>query len=170
MRVLLSESEIQTRVKELGNSISKDFAGKDILLLGILKGSFLFLADLARSIDCNTEVQFLQATSYGASTKSSGHVNLFYDENILFQKKHLIVVEDIIDTGLTLQRLLEELGKKNPLSISICSLLLKKGKTINTNAKLYHGFEIEDHFVVGYGLDYNEKYRNLRDIFVLNHQ
>ena len=88
----------------------------------------------------------------------------------MFQKKHLIVVEDIIDTGLTLQSLLEELGKKNPLSISICSLLLRKGKTINTNAKLYHGFEIEDHFVVGYGLDYNEKYRNLRDIFVLNHQ
>jgi len=86
MRVLLSESEIQTRVKELGNSISKDFAGKDILLLGILKGSFLFLADLARCIDCNTEIQFLQATSYGASTKSSGHVNLFYDEKTTVAK------------------------------------------------------------------------------------
>jgi len=170
MKVLLTESEIQTRVKELGNTISKDFAGKDILLLGILKGSFLFLADLARCIEGSTEIQFLQATSYGASTKSSGHVNLFYDENILFHKKHIMIVEDIIDTGLTLQRLVEELEKKNPLSISICSLLLKKGKTINTNATLYYGFEIDDHFVVGYGLDHNEKYRNLRDLFLLNHQ
>ncbi len=168
MKVLFTESQIQAKVRELGASISKDFLGKEILLLGILKGSFLFLADLARCIEGSAEIQFLQASSYGNSTVSSGDVKLLYEESILFHKKHVIVVEDIIDTGTTLQKLLAELKTKNPLSLSICSLLLKKEKAIPTHATLYHGFEIEDHFVVGYGLDHNEKYRNLRDIFILD--
>jgi len=169
VKLFLSETEIQKRVQELGESLAKDFENCEILLLGVLKGSFLFFADLVRTIGGNPEIHFIQASSYGSSTKSSGDVKLSIDERILFHKKHVIVVEDIIDTGLTLQRIIKEIESKEPASLSICSLLLKKGKYTPNFKSLYYGFEIEDHFVVGYGLDHNEKYRTLRDIMILEY-
>ena len=167
MKTLFSEAQILAKVEELGKIISNDYRDKEILLLGVLKGSFLFFADLARSINGNIQVQFIQAESYGSSAQSSGHVKLNFNKNIVIQGKHIIIVEDIIDTGLTLHKIIETIQAESPLSLSVCTLLIKKNKINSIDFKLYHGFEIEDYFVVGYGLDFNEQYRCLRDIKIL---
>lgn len=167
MKVLLSEEEIQKKVNELGKEISKRFP-ENLLLVGVLKGSFLFFADLARSITGDPEIQFIQASSYGSEKVSSGIVRLQIDEKISFHGKHVIVVEDIIDTGLTLERILQDITNRQPASISVCSLLIKKGKHTQQYPSLFYGFEIDDVFVVGYGLDHNEKYRTLRNIIILD--
>ena len=166
MRVLISENEIQKRIQELGRELSEKLPA-DILLVGILKGSFLFFADLVRTISGNPEIQFIQASSYGSATVSSGNVDLQISNKISFSGKHILIIEDIIDTGLTLDKILADIQKTSPASISICSLLIKKGDHKEKYPSLFYGFEIEDLFVVGYGLDYNEKYRTLRDIFIL---
>ncbi len=167
MKTLFSEVQILEKVEELGSIITKDYQDKEILLLGVLKGSFLFFADLARSIQGNIQIQFIQAESYGSSTQSSGVVKLNLTKNLNFHGKHIIVVEDIIDTGLTLHKIIEYIESEKPLSLAVCTLLIKKNKANSLDLKLYHGFEIEDYFVVGYGLDFNENYRCLRDIKIL---
>ncbi|NBU97315.1 MAG: hypoxanthine phosphoribosyltransferase [Spirochaetia bacterium] len=167
MKTLFSEAEILAKVEELGKIISNDYKDKEVILLGVLKGSFLFFADLARSIHGDIQIQFIQAESYGSSTQSSGVVKININKNIVFHGKHIIIVEDIIDTGLTLHKIIESIKLQNPLSLSVCSLLIKKNKINSIDFKLYYGFEIEDYFVIGYGLDFNEKYRCLRDIKIL---
>ncbi len=167
MKTLFSEAQILAKVEELGKIISHDYSDKEVILLGVLKGSFLFFADLARSIHGDIQIQFIQAESYGSSTQSSGNVKINLNKNIVFHGKHIIIVEDIIDTGLTLHKIIESIQAQNPLSLSVCTLLIKKNKINSIDFKLYYGFEIEDHFVIGYGLDFNEKYRCLREIKVL---
>jgi len=167
VKTLFSEAEILAKVEELGKIISNDYKDKEVILLGVLKGSFLFFADLARSIHGDIQIQFIQAESYGSSTQSSGVVKININKNIVFHGKHIIIVEDIIDTGLTLHKIIESIKLQNPLSLSVCSLLIKKNKINSIDFKLYYGFEIEDYFVIGYGLDFNEKYRCLRDIKIL---
>ncbi len=167
MKTLFSEAQILAKVEELGKIISHDYSDKEVILLGVLKGSFLFFADLARSIHGDIQIQFMQAESYGSSTQSSGVVKINLNKNIVFHGKHVIIVEDIIDTGLTLHKIIESIKLENPLSLSVCTLLIKKNKIKSIDFKLYYGFEIEDHFVIGYGLDFNEKYRCLRDIKIL---
>jgi hypoxanthine phosphoribosyltransferase len=167
VKTLFSEAQILAKVEELGKIISHDYSDKEVILLGVLKGSFLFFADLARSIHGDIQIQFIQAESYGSSTQSSGNVKINLNKNIVFHGKHIIIVEDIIDTGLTLHKIIESIQAQNPLSLSVCTLLIKKNKINSIDFKLYYGFEIEDHFVIGYGLDFNEKYRCLREIKVL---
>jgi hypoxanthine phosphoribosyltransferase len=160
-KVLLSEEQLQKRIKELGQQISKDYAGKSLLCVGILKGSFIFLADLVRQIDVPVSIDFLAVSSYGNSTESSGAVKLLMDLKNDIKDKHVLIVEDIVDTGLTMKYLLDTLGQRKPASLAVCTLLKKDNH--QSKIKLdYLAFEIpKDAFVVGYGLDYAEKYRNL---------
>lgn len=161
MRVFVTEKELQERVKELGEQITKDYEGKDILAFGILKGSMIFIADLIRQIKTNVEVEFILASSYGDSTVSSGNVKItpLYERRISGQ--HILLVEDIIDTGLTLNKIVAEILLNKPKSFEICSLFVKKYKHKFEHKIKYIGFEIADRFLVGYGLDLDGKYRNL---------
>lgn len=165
--ILFTVEEIQAKVKELGEQISKDYAGKDLLVIGILKGAVLFVSDLIRNLSINASIDFMAVSSYGASTESSGVVRILKDLEQSIEDKNLLIVEDIIDSGLTLNYLMENLKSRNPKSIKICSLLDKpERRKVNVKAD-YNGFSIPDEFVVGYGLDYNEKYRNVPFIFIL---
>ncbi len=165
-RVLLGEEKIRARIRELGRQISKDYAGKKLILVGILKGSVLFLSDLMRSIDLSCSVDFICLSSYDGKA-STGVVRLLLDLRESAEGKHLLLVEDIVDTGLTLNYLLENLKTRRPASLEICALLDKpESRKAPVKAK-YIGFEIPNEFVVGYGLDYNELYRNLPYIGVL---
>lgn len=163
LSVMLSQSEISERVAALGEEITEAYKDKpeELVLIGILKGSFVFLADLARAIDLPISVDFIGLSSYGDSTKSSGVVRLTQDLSKPIEGKHVLIIEDIVDTGLTMKYLLENLETRNPASVKLCSLLEKPE---NNTAKIkvdYLGFSIPDKFVIGYGLDYAEKYRNL---------
>ena len=164
---LLSEEEIQEAVHRLGQQISVDFEGKDPLFVGILKGSFIFMADLMRYVDIKCEVDFMAVSSYRNSTSTSGEVRILKDLNQEIENRHIIVVEDILDSGVTLSYLTEYLSARKPASISVVTLLDKPERR-KTNIKAnYFCFNIPDAFVVGYGLDYAEKYRNLPYIGVL---
>ncbi len=163
LSVMLSQSEIAERVAALGEEIANDYKDKkeELVLIGILKGSFVFLADLARAVDLPLSVDFIGLSSYGDSTKSSGVVRLTQDLSKPIEGKHVLIIEDIVDTGLTMKYLLENLETRGPASVKLCSLLEKPE---NNKAKIkvdYLGFSIPDKFVIGYGLDYAEKYRNL---------
>lgn len=159
--VLYDEETLAARIRELGARITQDYVGRDLVLIGVLKGCILFLADLCRSIEVPHSVDFLGLSSYHGGTESSGVVRITSDLNRPIAGKHVLVVEDIIDTGLTMQYLLENLGTRQPASLAICSLLFKP-ETNRIPVKIdYLGFEIPNHFVVGYGLDYDELYRNL---------
>jgi len=165
--VLLDKQAIDARVRLLGEQITRDYAGKDLLVVGVLTGSVLFLSDLIRKIDLPVEVDMVAVSSYGASTKSSGIVRLLKDLGRPIRDKHVLLIEDIIDTGLTLKYLLETLQARHPSSIEACVLLDKPSRRqVNVPVK-YTGFEIEDKFVVGYGLDCAGLYRNLPYIAVL---
>nr|WP_245641261.1 hypoxanthine phosphoribosyltransferase [Thermovenabulum gondwanense] len=166
--ILISEEEIKAKLKELGEKITRDYRDSDnILLVGVLKGAIIFIADLIRHIDLPLEVDFMAVSSYGASTESSGVVRILKDLEQNIQGKNILIVEDIIDSGLTLSYLYNLLKSRNPADIKICTLLDKPSRR-KVNIKVdYLGFEIPDYFVVGYGLDYNEKYRNLPFIGVL---
>ncbi len=167
-KVLLSTETLQGRVKELGEAITRDYAGaEDLMVVPILKGSFLFAADLIRHIDMNLSVEFLGLRSYGAGTETSGVVQITYDLTQPVTGRDVLIVEDIVDTELSMRYLLENLATRHPRSVKLCSLLHKPARSRVKIPIDYLGFTIEDRFVVGYGLDYAERYRNLPYIGVL---
>lgn len=158
---LISEERIKQRISEIARQIEADYAGKIPVLVGILKGSFVFLADLMRELRMDLEVDFLGVSSYGKSTKTSGIVKILKDLGTSIEGKDVILVEDICDSGLTLKYLVELLEGRNPRSLKICVLLDKKERRLVEIKLDYVGFEVPDRFLVGYGLDYGERYRNL---------
>lgn len=165
--ILISEEEIAKRVKELGKQLTEDYAGKDLMVVGILKGCMLYLSDLVRAIDLPLTMDFMVVSSYGTSTKSSGVVRILKDLEREIEGKDILIVEDIVDTGLTLSYLIENLKTRNPKSVKVCSLLDKPERRKAHVDIEYVGFQIPDEFVVGYGLDYAEVYRNLPFVCVL---
>ena len=166
MKVLLSHDVIQARVEEMGKQISADYAGREPHLVCVLKGACTFMTDLCRTMDVPLTLDYIAVSSYGATTKSSGEVKLVKDLDQGLDGRDLIVIEDIVDTGLTLNYLLKVLKARGPRSLKVASLLSKPSRRLVETPVDYVGFSIDDLFVVGYGLDYNEHYRNLRDIVV----
>ena len=164
--VVVTADEIARRVEELGQEITRDYAERPPLLVGVLKGAFVFLADLSRVINLPVEMDFMAVGSYGAATKTSGVVRIVKDLDLDLTGRHVIVVEDIVDSGLTLSYLRKSLLARGPASLAICTLLLKTGQQRASFDVEYVGFEIAPHFVVGYGLDVAERYRNLADLRV----
>ncbi len=165
--VLISEEQIRLKVAELGERITRDYQGKNLLLLGTLKGAVPFIADLARTIALPVEIDYMAISSYGNSTQSSGVVRILKDLEGPIDQKHLLIVEDIVDSGLTLHYLMEVLRQRRPLSLSVCTLLDKGRERVKVVKLDYTGFRIPDRFVVGYGLDYAQRYRNLPYIGIL---
>lgn len=165
--IMISEDEIEKRVKELGKQLTEEYKGRDLLIVGILKGCMLFLSDLVRAIDLPLTMDFMVVSSYGSATKSSGVVRIIKDLEREIEGKDVLIVEDIVDTGLTLSYLIENLKTRNPKSIKVCSLLDKPDRRKAQVDIEYVGFRIADEFVVGYGLDYAELYRNLPFVCVL---
>ena len=165
--IMISEEELAKRVKELGKQLTEEYRGKDILVVGILKGCMLFLSDLVRTIDLPLTMDFMVVSSYGSATKSSGVVRIIKDLEREIEGKDVLIVEDIVDTGLTLSYLIENLKTRNPKSVKVCSLLDKPESRKAQVDIEYVGFRIADEFVVGYGLDYAEVYRNLPFVCVL---
>ena len=165
--VLIAAPDLARRVAELGQEIAADYRGKELLLLGVLKGAVVFLVDLAREIKLPLEIDFMAVSSYGPSTESSGVVRILKDLDEPVMDKHLLIVEDIVDTGLTLQYILRNLATRRPASVRVCGLLVKEKERPLEVPCDYVGFRIPDRFVVGYGLDYAERYRNLPYIGVL---
>jgi hypoxanthine phosphoribosyltransferase len=165
--ILIEEESLRERIAELGAEISADYAGKDLLLIGVLKGAVFFMADLMRQITVPCEVDFMAISSYGASTDSSGVVRILKDLDESIEGRNVLVVEDIIDSGLTLSYLKRTLGARQPASLEVCALLTKPERREVDVPVRYIGFEIPNRFVVGYGLDFAERYRNLRYVGVL---
>jgi len=159
--VLVSAEELQRRVAELGEEISRDYAGRPLLLVGVLKGAVFFLSDLMRYIDVPVEVDFMAVASYGSATDSSGVVRILKDLDASIEGRDVLIVEDIVDSGLTLQYLMRNLGSRNPRTLEVCALLTKPERRKVDLPTRYVGFEIANRFVVGYGLDYEERHRNL---------
>ena len=165
--VLVTEEQIQSRVRELATDIDADYDGKDLLLVGVLKGAVMVMADLARSLESMVAMDWMAISSYGSGTHSSGVVRILKDLDTDIMGRHVLVVEDIIDTGLTLSWLVANLESRGPASVEICTLLRKPDALqMKVNVR-YVGFDIPDEFVVGYGLDYAEHYRNLRSVSTL---
>jgi hypoxanthine phosphoribosyltransferase len=164
---LIDEQKVQARVRELGAEITRDYQGKDLTLVGVLKGSTMFAMDLARAIDLPLTMEFLGVSSYQGGTETTGEVRITTDVSKPMAGKHLLVIEDIIDTGLTMSFLLENLRARHPASLKVASLLEKPSRARTKVQIDYKGFVIDDVFVVGYGLDYAEKYRNLPFIGVM---
>ena len=160
-RVAFSSEEIAARVQELGDEVSDAYPNGDLLVLGLLKGSFIFLSDLVRQVRRPLQVDFLVASSYGSGTVSSGHVNLVYDPQAELEGRHLLLVEDIVDSGRTLSRVIEVLKERNPASIEVCALLDKHHATHLTHPPRFIGFDAPNEFLVGYGLDHAENFRHL---------
>ncbi len=167
LEILLSEEEIKERVSQLGKEITADYAGKEVFFLGVLKGCFVFMADLLRSTDLYCDMDFMAVSSYGNGTSTTGAVKITKDLNKDIEGKHLIIVEDILDSGVTLSYLKGYLASRNPASIKIVTLLDKPERRKADIKADYFGFTVPDAFVVGYGLDYAERYRNLPYIAVL---
>jgi hypoxanthine phosphoribosyltransferase len=166
MKVLLSSDQIQARILEMGKEIAADFQGREPHLVGVLKGACPFMTDLAQAIELPLTLDYIAVSSYGKATKSSGEVKLVKDLDQGLDGRDLVVVEDIVDTGLTLNYLINLLKARGPRSLKVAALLSKPARRLVSVHVDYVGFTIEDEFVVGYGLDYNERYRNLRDIVV----
>jgi len=167
--VLVSAADLQRRVAELGEEISRDYAGRSLLLVGVLKGAVLFVSDLMRSIDTPVEIDFMAVASYGSATDSSGVVRILKDLDASIEGRDVLIVEDIVDSGLTLQYLMRNLGSRNPRTLEVCALLTKPQRRKVELPTRYVGFEIPDRFVVGYGLDHSERHRNLPFVAVLQH-
>jgi len=165
--VLLSEEQIQARIGELAAQISADYRGKDLLLVCVLKGGILFLTDLMRQLDIPHAIDFMAISSYGASTETSGVVRILMDLNTSIEGKNVLIVEDIVDTGHTLDYILRNLSTRRPASLKVCTLLNKPSRRVIEVPIHYVGFDIPNKFVIGYGLDYAELYRNLPFIGVL---
>ena len=164
---LFSEEQLKNRVREIAQQITADYQGKEIMLISVLRGSFVFMADLCRAIDLPCTLDFMAVSSYGKGTKSSGQVQITKDLSEDISDRHIIVVEDILDSGNTLSYLLKILENRHPASIRLCTLLDKPDRRVKPVEVHYSGFTIPDAFVVGYGLDYAEKYRNLPYIGIL---
>jgi len=164
---LVSEEDLQRRVRELGEEISRDYTGKDLFLVGVLKGAVFFLSDLMRALEVPCEVDFMAVASYGSSTDSSGVVRILKDLDATIEGKDVLIVEDIIDSGLTLSYLLRTLRAREPRSLEVCALLTKPERREVDLPIRYTGFEIPNKFVIGYGLDHAERYRNLPYVAVL---
>lgn len=167
-RILITEDELRARIAELGAQISRDYAGKDLLIVGVLKGAFMVMADLARSITVPVEFDFMAVSSYGAATQTSGVVRILKDLDNEIEGRHVLVIEDIIDSGLTLSYLIRSLKVRKPASLQIAALLRKSGIQRVPLDVQYVGFEIGEEFVVGYGLDYAGRLRNLPYIGILD--
>src|SRR5687767_5840198 len=159
--ILVQRDELEHRVRELAEQISRDYAGKELLLVGVLKGAVFFLADLMRHLDVACEVDFMAVSSYGASTDSSGVVRILKDLDAPIEGRDVLIVEDIVDSGLTLSYLMRNLKARNPSSLEVCALLTKPSRRKADVGAKYIGFEIPNRFVIGYGLDHGEKHRNL---------
>ena len=165
--MLIDEDRLQERIRELGRELSQDYAGRELLLVGVLKGAVFFMADLMRELSVPCEIDFMAISSYGASTDSSGVVRILKDLDINIEGRHVLVVEDIIDSGLTLSYLVRNLESREPASLQVCALLTKpERREIDVDVR-YVGFEIPNRFVIGYGLDFGERYRNLPYVAVL---
>ena len=161
IKVLISAEEIDAKLAEMGQAITRDYVGRDLLMVGVLKGAFMVMADLARHVDLPVDFDFMAVSSYGASTKSSGVVRILKDLDSEIVGRDVLIVEDIIDSGLTLRYLMKSLQVRQPASLELAALLVKDGVERPPTDIRYEGFHIPPEFVIGYGLDYNEKYRNL---------
>ena len=170
LKILLSEEQLQTRVRELGAEISRDYQGRDPFFLGVLKGCYVFMADLVRSVELNCSMDFMAVSSYGSGTSSTGAVRITKDLNQDIEGRDVIIVEDILDSGVTLSYLKKYLANRHPASIRIVTLLDKPARRVANIHPDYCGFTVPDEFVVGYGLDYAERYRNLPYIGILKPQ
>src|SRR3954454_10341919 len=159
--ILVQRDELAHRVRQLGEEISRDYEGRDLFLVGVLKGAVFFLSDLMRHLEVPCEVDFMAVASYGSATKSSGVVRILKDLDAVIEGRDVLIVEDIVDSGLTLQYLLRNLAGRNPRSLEVCALLIKPERRKVELQTRYVGFEIPDRFAIGYGLDYAERYRNL---------
>jgi hypoxanthine phosphoribosyltransferase len=166
-KILVQQDELSHRIQELGEQISRDYAGRDVFLVGVLKGATFFLADLMRHLELDCEVDFMAVASYGSQTDSSGVVRILKDLDASIEGREVLIVEDIVDSGLTLQYLLRTLRAREPASLEVCALLTKPERRKVDLPIRYVGFEIPNQFVIGYGLDHNERYRNLPYVAVL---
>jgi hypoxanthine phosphoribosyltransferase len=166
--ILVQQDELMHRVKELGAEITADYADKDLVLVGVLKGAVFFLSDLMREIDVPCEVDFMAVASYGSATDSSGVVRILKDLDAAIEGRDVLIVEDIVDSGLTLQYLLRNLGARDPASLEVCALLTKPERRKVDLPTRYVGFEIPNRFAIGYGLDHDERFRNLPYVAALN--
>lgn len=166
--ILIDEERLQERVRELAAEISRDYAGREILVVGVLKGALLFIADLVRKLTVPVTMDFMAVSSYGSSTQSSGVVRILKDLDAPIAGKHVLVVEDVVDSGLTLSYLMKNLRSREPASLELCTLMAKPGASRVAVEMRYVGFEMPGTFVVGYGLDYAERYRELPYIAVFN--
>jgi hypoxanthine phosphoribosyltransferase len=168
VEVLFTEDQIMAKVQEMADRIRADYEGRDLLMVGVLRGAVMVMADLARALGRHVEMDWMAVSSYGSGTKSSGVVRILKDLDTDITQRHVLVVDEIIDTGLTLSWLISNLASRNPASVEIATLLRKPDAAHMTVPVKYVGWEIPNEFVVGYGLDYREKYRNLRDIGTLS--
>ena len=166
--VLVPAEALQRRVSELADEVSRDYAERDLLLIGVLKGAVFFLSDLMRHLEIPVEVDFMAVASYGSATKSSGVVRILKDLDTAIEGRDVLIVEDIVDSGLTLQYLLRNLASRNPRSLEVCALLIKPERRKVDLRTRYVGFEIPNRFAIGYGLDHGERYRNLPYVAALN--
>ena len=166
-KILISEEQIRNRIKELGAQITKDYEDKKLLLVGILNGCVYFMTDLSREIDKLLQIDFMVVSSYGSSTSTSGVVKIIKDLNRSIEGFDVLIIEDIVDTGLTLSYIKEVLEARKPNSVKICTLVNKIGRRKVDIDVDYVGFEIPDEFIIGYGMDYAEKYRNLKDVLII---
>jgi hypoxanthine phosphoribosyltransferase len=167
-RILVQQDDLAHRVRALGEQISLDYAGRELFLVGVLKGAFFFLSDLMRHLELNCEVDFMAVASYGSQTDSSGVVRILKDLDASIEGRDVLIVEDIVDSGLTLQYLLRTLRAREPASLEVCALLTKPARRKADVEIRYQGFEIPNEFVIGYGLDHAERYRNLPYVAVLS--
>lgn len=168
--VLFTEEQLREKMAELGAAITRDYAGKDLLMVSILKGSVMVMADLMRAVDLPLQIDFMNVSSYGSGTETTGAVKILKDLDVDIKDKNLLIVEDILDSGVTLHNLMKLLRQRQPASIEICTLFSKPSRRkVDVEAK-YIGFEIPDAFIVGYGLDYDEKFRNLPYVGVLKEE
>ncbi|MBL8936597.1 MAG: hypoxanthine phosphoribosyltransferase [Archangium sp.] len=165
--VMIDSAKLQARIAELGQQITREYQGKDLTLIGIMKGSVFFLTDLAKAIDLPVTMELMGVSSYHGGTETTGEVRISFDVTKPLNGKHVLIVEDIIDTGLTMKFLLENFAARHPASVKVCTLLEKPARAKTKVPIDFKGFVIEDKFVVGYGLDYGEKYRNLPFIGVM---
>jgi len=170
LKILITERQIKNKIKQLAKEISRDYKGKILLLIAVLKGSFMFLADLIRELSVDIEIEFIELSSYGNSTESSGEVSVIKWLTKEIENRDILLIEDIVDTGLTVSTLLNKIKSHKPSSVKVCSLTSKPARRETDVPIDYLGFEVPNKFIVGYGIDYNEIYRNLPEIYYLENE